>query len=40
MTENKTGKAIHLLMLTTYGVTKNKYYSTIQKEITLSDLFK
>jgi hypothetical protein len=40
MTENKTGKAIHLLMLTTYGVTKNKYYGTIQKEITLSDLFK
>ena len=39
MTENKTEKAIHLLMLTTYGVTKNKYYGTIQKEITLSDLF-
>jgi hypothetical protein len=40
MTENKTGKAVHLLMLTTYGVTKNKYYGTIQKEIILSDLFK
>ena len=40
MTENKSGKAVHLLMLTTYGVTKNKYYGTIQKEITLSDLFK
>ena len=40
MTENKTEKAVHLLMLTTYGVTKNKYYGTIQKEVILSDLFK
>jgi len=40
MTENKSEKAVHLLMLTTYGIMKNKYYSTIQKEITLSDLFK
>ncbi|MDR1653176.1 MAG: ATP-binding protein [Prevotellaceae bacterium] len=40
ISETKTQKAVHLLMLTTYGVTKNKYYGTIQKEITLADLFK
>jgi len=40
MTENNPPKAVHLLMLTTYGVTKNKYYGTIQKEVVLSDLFK
>jgi len=40
LTESKTEKAVHLLMITTYGVTKNKYYGTIQKEITLADLFK
>ena len=40
MKENKIEKAVHLLMLTTYGVTKNKYYGTIQKEVILSDLFK
>jgi hypothetical protein len=39
MTENDTKKAVHLLMLTTYGVTKNKYYGTIQNEVVLSDLF-
>ena len=38
--ETKTKKAIHLLMLTTYGITKNKYSGLIQKEIILDDLFK
>ena len=38
--ETKTRKAIHLLMLTTYGLAKNKYSSIAQKEITLDDLFK
>jgi AAA+ ATPase superfamily predicted ATPase len=38
--ENKTQKAIHLLMLTTYGLVKNKYFGTVQKEIVLADLFK
>jgi uncharacterized membrane protein YheB (UPF0754 family) len=39
ISENKTRKAIHLLMLTTYGIAKNKYYSTVQKQIVLDDLF-
>ena len=38
--ETKTRKAVHLLMLTTYGLTKNKYSGIAQKEITLDDLFK
>jgi len=36
----KTRKAVHLLMLTTYGLTKNKYSGIVQKEIILDDLFK
>ena len=38
--ETKTRKAVHLLMLTTYGLAKNKYSSMVQKEIILDDLFK
>jgi len=38
--ETKTKKAVHLIMLTTYGLTKNKYSSIVQREITLDDLFK
>jgi len=38
--ETKTRKAVHLLMLTTYGLAKNKYSGLVQKEITLNDLFK
>jgi AAA+ ATPase superfamily predicted ATPase len=38
--ETKTKKAVHLLMLTTYGLEKNKYSGMVQKEITLNDLFK
>ncbi|MDR0296119.1 MAG: hypothetical protein LBH91_08100 [Prevotellaceae bacterium] len=37
--ETKTRKAVHLLMLTTYGLIKNKYSETIQKELTLNNLF-
>jgi len=38
--ETKTKKAVHLLMVTTYGLAKNKYSSIVQKEITTDDLFK
>ena len=38
-TEVKTRKAVHLLMLTTFGLQKNKYFSIAQKEIVLEDLF-
>jgi AAA+ ATPase superfamily predicted ATPase len=37
--ETKTRKAIHLLLLTTYGLSKNKYFGIAQKEIILDDLF-
>jgi hypothetical protein len=38
--ETKTRKAVHLLLLTTYGLVKNKYSGIAQKEITLNDLFR
>jgi AAA+ ATPase superfamily predicted ATPase len=38
--ETKTKKGVHLLMLTTYGLTRNKYSSIARKEVTLADLFK
>ena len=38
--ETKTKKAVHLLMLTTYGIAKNKHSDIIQKELILNDLFK
>jgi len=37
--EIKTRKAVHLLMLTTFGLQKNSYFSIAQKEIILNDLF-
>ncbi|MDR2448353.1 MAG: AAA family ATPase [Prevotellaceae bacterium] len=37
--ETKTRKAVHLLMLTTFGLRKNKYFGIAQKEIKLDDLF-
>jgi len=37
--ETKTRKAVHLLMLTTYGTVKNKYSGIVHKEILLDDLF-
>jgi predicted AAA+ superfamily ATPase len=38
--ETKTCKAIHLTMLTTLGIAKNKYAEIVQKELLLNDLFK
>jgi Mg2+ and Co2+ transporter CorA len=38
-TETKTRKAVHLLLLTTFGLQKNKYFSIAQKEVILEDLF-
>ena len=37
--ETKTKKAVHLLMLTTFGLQKNIYFSIAQKEVMLNDLF-
>ena len=37
--ETKCKKAIHLVMITTYGLVKNEYTSIAQKEITMDDLF-
>jgi AAA+ ATPase superfamily predicted ATPase len=37
--ETKTKNAIHLLMLTTFGIAKNKYAGIMQKELILNDLF-
>ena len=35
----KTRKAVHLTMVTTYGVRKNSHSGVVQSEITLEDLF-
>jgi AAA+ ATPase superfamily predicted ATPase len=35
----KTRKALHLTMVTTYGVKRNMYSNTIQNEVVLEDLF-
>ena len=37
--ETKTRKAVHLLMLTTYGISKNQHSEIVQKELVFSDLF-
>ena len=34
-----TRKALHLTMVTTYGIKKNSYSETIQSEVKLDDLF-
>jgi hypothetical protein len=34
-----TTKALHLTMITTYGLKQNKYSGMIQSEVTMSDLF-
>ncbi len=36
----QTRKAVHLLMLTTFGLVKNNYSGIAQKEVILDDLFK
>ncbi|GAP73350.1 AAA family ATPase [Candidatus Symbiothrix dinenymphae] len=38
--ETRTRKAVHLLMLTTFGVKQNKYSEMVQKELKLKDLFR
>lgn len=37
--KEKVRKALHLVMVTTYGVKKNEYYNMVQNEVTMSDLF-
>jgi hypothetical protein len=37
--ETKTKKAIHLTMITTYGLKKNKYVGNVQNELTMDMLF-
>jgi hypothetical protein len=37
--ETKTRKAIHITMITTYGVKRNEYWGNIQSEVTMNDLF-
>jgi hypothetical protein len=38
--ETKTRKAVHLTMVTTYGVKQNEYSGLIQSEVKMDDLFK
>lgn len=37
--ETKTRKAVHLTMITTYGVKRNEYWGNIQSEVVMNDLF-
>ena len=37
--DTKARKALHLTMITTYGVKHNEYWSNIQSEVTMDDLF-
>ena len=37
--ETGSRQAVHLTMVTTYGVAKKSYFGTIQSEVTLDDLF-
>ena len=37
--ETKTRKAVHLTMITTYGVKQGKYASLVQSEVIIDDLF-
>ena len=39
LAETKARNAIHLTMITTYGLTSNGYRASIQSEVTLDDLF-
>ncbi|MDR0834016.1 MAG: AAA family ATPase [Candidatus Symbiothrix sp.] len=38
--ETQTNKALHLTMITTYGIRRNKFSGNIQSQITVNDLFK
>ncbi|MDR1764937.1 MAG: hypothetical protein LBR77_02335 [Lachnospiraceae bacterium] len=37
--ETKTHKAIHVTLVTTYGVQRGKYAYDVQSEVTMDDLF-
>lgn len=37
--ETNTRKAVHITMVTTYGVRHNEYFNDIQSQVTLDDLF-
>ena len=37
--ELKTRKAVHLVMVTTYGLKRNEYFNMVQNEVTMEDLF-
>ena len=37
--ETRTKKAVHLTMVTTYGIVKNSHSGLVQVEVTLDDLF-
>ena len=32
-------RALHLVMVTTAGTVRNSYYSIVQREVTMDDLF-
>jgi hypothetical protein len=36
----RTRKAVHITLITTYGVVRNAYWDTIQSEVTMNDLFR
>ena len=36
----RTRKALHLTMVTTYGVKRNIHSSEVQREVTMNDLFR
>jgi hypothetical protein len=38
--ETRTRKAVHLTMVTTYGIAKNKHAGIVQSEVILDDLFR
>ncbi|MBO7440175.1 MAG: hypothetical protein J6U21_10920 [Bacteroidales bacterium] len=39
-TVTKTQNAVHLVMITTFGLARNAHYGEIQNEVTAEDLFK
>lgn len=39
LTEEKSRKAVHITMVTTYGVKKNEYSGIVQSEVRMDDLF-
>ena len=37
--ETRTRKALHLTMITTYGIKRNMYSNGVQSQVVLDDLF-